>query len=100
MEEIVLNFYRKVVERPEFMLSALSIQGSSDSLNAEIRDVLGLNFPVSSFDLDLAYLRNRILSLPPVETAEVRLQGSGILNVKVKEKVPALLLKDDSGIHV
>ena len=72
VEEIVLDFYRKIIERPEFMLSALSIQGSSDSLNAEIREILGLNFPISSFDLDLADLRNRVLSLPPVETAEVR----------------------------
>ena len=100
VEEIVSDFYRKVIERPEFMLSALSIQGSSDSLNAEIREILGLNFPISSFDLDLADLRNRVLSLPPVETAEVRLEGGSILHVKVKEKVPALLLKDDTGIHV
>lgn len=100
VEEIVFDFYRKVIERPEFMLSALSIQGSSDSLNAEIREILGLNFPISSFDLDLADLRNRVLSLPPVETAEVRLEGGSILHVKVKEKVPALLLKDDTGIHV
>ncbi|MGB0545870.1 MAG: cell division protein FtsQ/DivIB [Paracoccaceae bacterium] len=100
VEEIVLDFYRKIIERPEFMLSALSIQGSSDSLNAEIREILGLNFPISSFDLDLADLRNRVLSLPPVETAEVRLEGGSILHVKVKEKVPALLLKDDTGIHV
>ena len=100
VEEIVLDFYRKIIERPEFMLSALSIQGSSDSLNAEIREILGLNFPISSFDLDLADLRNRVLSLPPVETAEVRLEGGSILHVKVKEKVPALLLTDDTGIHV
>ena len=100
LEEIVSDFYRKIIERPEFMLSALSIQGSSDSLNAEIREILGLNFPISSFDLDLADLRNRVLSLPPVETAEVRLEGGSILHVKVKEKVPALLLKDDTGIHV
>ena len=100
VEEIVLDFYRKIIERPEFMLSALSIQGSSDSLNAEIREILGLNFPISSFDLDLADLRNRVLSLPPVETAEVRLEGGSILHVKVREKVPALLLKDNTGIHV
>ena len=100
VEETVFDFYRKIIERPEFMLSALSIQGSSDSLNAEIREILGLNFPISSFDLDLADLRNRVLSLPPVETAEVRLEGGSILHVKVKEKVPALLLKDDTGIHV
>ena len=70
-----MDFYRKVIEQPEFMLGALSIQGSGDGLNAEIREILGLNFPIGSFDLDLADLRNRVLSLPPVETAEVRLEG-------------------------
>ena len=56
MEEVTFDLYRKVIERPEFMLGALSIEGASDSLNAEIREVLGLHFPISSFDLDLAEL--------------------------------------------
>ena len=93
VEEIVLDFYRKIIERPEFMLSALSIQGSSDSLNAEIREILGLNFPISSFDLDLADLRNRVLSLPPVETAEVRLGGWQYFACKSKRKSSSIAFK-------
>ena len=72
LENLAFDFYRKVIERPEFMLDALSIEGASDSLNTEIREVLGLHFPVSSFDLDLADLRDRVLALPPVEMAEAR----------------------------
>ena len=100
VEEIAFDLYRKVIERPEFMLDALSIEGASDSLNAEIREVLGLEFPISSFDLDLDKLHERILSLPPVEIAEVHLKGGGILSVRVDEKIPALLIKKDIGFNV
>ena len=100
VEEIAFDLYRKVIERPEFMLDALSIEGASDSLNAEIREVLGLEFPISSFDLDLDKLHERVLSLPPVEIAEVHLKGGGILSVRVDEKIPALLIKKDIGFNV
>ena len=100
LEELALDLYRKVIERPEFMLNALSIEGASDNLNAEIREVLGLHFPVSSFDLDIADLRKRVLTLPPVEIAEARIKGGGILHIKVNEKTPALLLKEKIGFTV
>lgn len=100
VEEIAFDLYRKVIERPEFMLDALSIEGASDSLNAEIREVLGLEFPISSFDLDLDKLHERVLSLPPVEIAEVHIKGGGILSVRVDEKIPALLIKKDIGFNV
>ena len=100
LEELALDLYRKVIERPEFMLDVLSIEGASDSLNAEIREVLGLQFPVSSFDLDLADLRKRVEALPPVEIAEAHIPGGGILHIKVNEKTPALLLRKKTGFNV
>ena len=99
-EEVAFDLYRKIIERPEFMLDALSIEGASDSLNAEIREVLGLHFPISSFDLNLAELRERVLSLPPVEVAEAHIKGGGILHIKVDEKIPALLLKKEIGFNI
>ena len=100
LEEVAFDLYRKVIERPEFMLDALSIEGAGDSLNAEIREVLGLHFPISSFDLDLAELHKRVLSLPPVMIAEAHIKGGGILSIKVEEKTPALLLKKETGFNV
>ena len=100
LEEVAFDLYRKVIERPEFMLDALSIEGASDSLNAEIREVLGLHFPVSSFDLNLAELHERVLSLPPVKIAEAHIKRGGILHIKVDEKTPALLLKKEIGFNV
>ena len=100
LEEVTYDLYRKVIERPEFMLDALSIEGASDSLNAEIREVLGLHFPISSFDLDLAELHKRVLSLPPVKIAEAHIKGGGILHIKVDEKTPSLLMKKENGFNV
>ncbi len=97
---VASDLYRKVIERPEFMLDALSIDGASDRLNAEIREVLGLHFPISSFDLDLAELHERILSLPPVKIAEAHIKGGGILHIKVEEKTPALIMKKEIGFNV
>ncbi len=100
LEEVVFDLYRKVIERPEFMLDALSIEGASDSLNAEIREVLGFHFPISSFDLDLNKLHERVLSLSPVDSAEAHIKGGGILHIKVDEKTPALLIKKEIGFNV
>jgi cell division protein FtsQ len=100
VQEIAFDFYRQVIERPEFMLDALSIEGASDSLNTEIRKILGLDFPISYFDLNLADLRERVLSLPPVEIAETHIRGGGILHIRVDEKTPALLLKKKMGFAV
>ena len=100
LEEVTYDLYRKVIERPEFMLDALSIEGASDSLNAEIREVLGLHFPISSFDLDLAELHKRVLSLPPVKIAEAHIKRGGILHIKVDEKTPSLLMKKEKGFNV
>ena len=100
LQEVAFDLYRKVIERPEFMVDLLSIEGASDSLNAEIREVLGLHFPISSFDLDLAELHERVLSLPPVQIAEAQIKGGGILHIKVVEKTPALLFKKEIGFNI
>ena len=100
LEEVTYDLYRKVIERPEFMLDALSIEGASDSLNAEIREVLGLHFPISPFDLDLAELHKQVLSLPPVKIAEAHIKRGGILHIKVDEKTPSLLMKKENGFTV
>ncbi len=44
---------RSVAERPEFMVKLMAIDGASADLAAEIREVLPVDLPKSSFDLDL-----------------------------------------------
>ena len=87
----------EIANRPEFRVNVLGFEGASDSAIAEIRAALALELPVSSFDLDLEALRQRIEALPAVASAEVRYRGGGYLSVEVVERVPALIWQTREG---
>ena len=89
-----------VTERPEFMVYLMSLKGASDSVMQEIREVVPIDFPVSKFDLDLDHIRQIILSLGPVEQANVRVRSGGVLQIDVVERVPAFLWRHDNGLEV
>jgi cell division protein FtsQ len=61
---------RSVEERPEFMVKLMAVDGASDELSADIREVLPLDFPISSFDLDLGAMKDAIQELIAGEGAE------------------------------
>ena len=77
-------------DRPEFMVSLLSVDGASPELSDRIRATLGLKLPLSSFDIDLMAARGRIEAIDAVARAEVRVR-SGVLEVRVTEREPALI---------
>lgn len=82
---------REIEARPEFRVNVLSIEGASPTVTEEVRGALALDLPLSSFDIDLARLRERVEGLPAVETADIRINGGGVLSVGVTERVPALI---------
>jgi cell division protein FtsQ len=88
---------REIEARPEFRVNVLGVSGASDAVTEEIRGALALQLPVSSFDLDLAALRQRIEALPAVAAADLRIQSGGYLAVRVTERVPALIWQTREG---
>lgn len=107
--QVFVNDLRASIEqRPEFMVNVMAIDGAGASVSADIREVVPLDFPVSSFDLDVAQIRDAISGLDPVKSAEVRIRPGGVLQVDVTEREPAvvwrshegLALLDDTGTHV
>ena len=86
--------------RPEFMVSGLAIEGADTALEAEIRTVLPLDFPVSSFDLDLADMRDVVAALNRVESASLRVRPSGVLEVTVRERVPVAVWRQRDGLRL
>jgi cell division protein FtsQ len=82
---------REIENRPEFRVNVLSIEGAGPAVTEEVRGALALDLPVSSFDIDLAQLRQRVEALPAVASADVRIAGGGYLSVAVTERVPALV---------
>lgn len=99
---------RQIEERPEFMVRMMAVDEASPRVAADIRDVLSLDFPVSSFDLDLDDLRQSVEELDAVAGADVRVRTGGVLEVTVTERIPvavwrsddALALIDDEGHRV
>lgn len=79
--------------RPEFMLTSLAVIGGSDPLRAQISEVVGVEFPVSSLALDLDRLRARVAALSAVAEARVSLADGGLLVVKLRERRPAAVLR-------
>ncbi len=85
-------------QRPEFMVTALSVDGASVELSERIRATLGLKLPVSSFDIDLAAARALIETIDAVAAAEIRVRSGGVLEVRVTEREPALIWRRGTGL--
>lgn len=97
-----------VENRPEFMVRRMSIAGAGTAVSEDILDVVPIDFPISSFDLDLEQIREIISGLDPVREASVRIRPGGVLLVEVTERVPAVVWRsrqgvstlDETGAHV
>jgi len=98
----------KVKLHPGLMVSRVEIRDASDHVAQAVADVMDVAVPQSSLDLDIAAIHRRIVSLDIVEAASVRLDADGVLDVRVTERIPALVwrspdglvLIDDAGIRV
>jgi cell division protein FtsQ len=87
-----------IQERPEFMVSLMAIDGASLNLSEDIREVLPLDFPISSFDMELQDIRDIVASLDPVKQASVRIRPGGILQIDVVERLPVVVWRDHRGV--
>lgn len=87
------------VERPEFMVGAMTIDGASASLSADIREVIHTDFPISSFDLDVSALRDTVQGLSPIKTAQIKIE-SNVMHVAIEERSPVLLWRTQDGLQL
>ena len=96
----VADIRASIQERPEFMVNMMAIDGAGQNLSEDIREVTPLDFPVSSFDLDVEQIRATILELDPVKGASVRIKPGGVLQVEVEERVPAVVWRYRDGVEM
>ena len=81
----------QIEERPEFMVHMMEVDQASESVAEEIRANLSIDYPVSSFDLDLDDIRVEVETLDAVASASVHIRRGGVLSVDVRERVPVLI---------
>jgi cell division protein FtsQ len=89
-----------IQQRPEFMVNLMAIDGAGTNLSEDIREVVPLDFPMSSWDLDVEQIRDTITGLDPVKSASVRVRPGGILQVDVVERKPVIVWRTRSGIEL
>lgn len=87
-------------QRPEFMVSLVSVEGSSPELAEAVRAKLALKLPLSSFDIDLDTSRARIETLDAVESADLRVRSGGVLQVQITERQPVLVWRTEDRIEM
>lgn len=93
-EEVASQFRN----RKEFQVQTMSVAGASDELEQDIREILPIDFPVSSFDLDLQAMRAQVAALDAVERADLRVRPGGTLEIGVVERVPAVIWRTGTGL--
>ncbi|MEM1375419.1 MAG: cell division protein FtsQ/DivIB [Pseudomonadota bacterium] len=98
MAEAVLEARASLQERPEFMVRVMAVEGAAPDVAERVRGALFLDFPISSFDLDLDLLRQQVEALPPVRDATLRVRPGGVLEVDIIERTPALVWRRDAGL--
>ncbi len=93
------NHARTVMEeRPEFMVKQMRVQGASDATDSLVRAALPVEFPVSSFHLDLEALKASVENIEGVETASLLVGAQGVLEVGIVERVPAVIWRSEEGL--
>ncbi|SLN19296.1 cell division protein FtsQ/DivIB [Ruegeria meonggei] len=104
----VTDLKTSIQQRPEFMVNLMAIDGAGTNLSEDIREIVPLDFPISSWDLDVEQIRDKITGLNPVKLATVRVRPGGILQIDVVERQPVIVwrtragiaLLDETGAHV
>ncbi|MSU90564.1 cell division protein FtsQ [Rhodobacteraceae bacterium 2CG4] len=86
-----------IAAHPALRVDRIAVNAVSAELSAALAPVLDIPLPVSSMDLDLDDLYDRIAALEAVAAASVRIESGGTLKIQVEERTPAVLWRHDDG---
>lgn len=102
--QIIVDTYAdlrsQVESRPEFMVNMMAVDGASDLVAEGVREMLPVDFPISSFDLDLEAMREVVVSLDPVKSARLYVRQGNVLQVDIVERIPVVLWRNDRGLQL
>jgi len=96
----IAELRRQIQERPEFMVRMMAVEDVTETVAVDIRSILAIDFPQSSFDLDLDAIRAAVETLDAVESAAVQIRGGGVLSIDVTERVPAIIWREAEGLSL
>ncbi|MHA3976592.1 cell division protein FtsQ/DivIB [Halovulum sp. GXIMD14794] len=86
-----------IAAHPALRVERLELNPVSEELTEALGPVLDIAFPISSMDLDLGELHDRVVALEAVESASVRIESGGTLKISVAERTPQILWRRSDG---
>ncbi|MEH6830470.1 cell division protein FtsQ/DivIB [Sulfitobacter sp.] len=98
IQQAVAETRASIETRPEFMVNLMAVDGAKDELAIFIRESLPLDFPVSSFDLDLDAMRATVSEISAVKSASLRIRPGGVLQIDVEQRKAVALWRNDTGL--
>ncbi|MCA0921122.1 cell division protein FtsQ/DivIB [Pseudooceanicola nanhaiensis] len=102
-DQVLLTIHElrdKFEMRPEFMVKLMAVEGASANVESDIREVAQLDFPMTSFDIDLDTLQQTILELPAVKDVSLFIRAGNILQINVIERQPVVLWRSRDGLDL
>lgn len=100
MRDGIARAWASVEARPEFTVSAMVVEGATPALSARVRAAVPVSFPLSQFELDLPQMRDTVAALPAVAQASVHIRSSGILEIRVDERLPVAVWRNGAALHL
>lgn len=89
-----------IEERPEFTVEAMLVEGASAPVEAALIALGPEALPVSSLRLDLEAMRRDFEALDAVARADLTIRTGGVLEVRVVERVPAVVWRAPDGLFL
>ncbi|MFT6537367.1 MAG: cell division protein FtsQ [Loktanella salsilacus] len=89
-----------IQHRPEFMVTGLAITGADEELASQVAELVSVEFPVSSFDLELEAMRAKVAALDAVSDVYVRVGDAGALEIGITPRQPVALWRTAEGLRM
>jgi len=93
------EFKENTKNRPEFLINFIKIKGANQPLVNEIRLLTGLDLPISSYDVNLHELQNKIELMNAVKNVNISI-AENIVYIQVQPREPAIYWLNTNGLEL
>ena len=93
------EFRENIKNRPEFLINLIKIDGVNHRISNEIRSVMNLDLPISSYDFDLENIKSKVQLMSIVETANLFI-ADNIINVEILERKPSIIWQNNDNLEI
>ncbi|KKL19370.1 hypothetical protein LCGC14_2466140 [marine sediment metagenome] len=87
-------------DREAFMVKLMAIDGASEGLADTVRATVPVEFPISSFQLDLVQMQDKIAVLDAVSDVNLRVRPGGVLQINITERQPAVVWRGEETLEL